>query len=574
MCPTVGQRCPTRSLRLRALRPHLVPLVLLVGLAALVVGPALTQLGAAVPGHPQGDVFEHVHGYWWVSEALAAGRLPWEAGSFAVPDGGVLWFPDTLGALLAFPITRFAGAPAAFALGQWAQVAAALVAAYALGLRFGTSRAAGMLAATLFGASPLVLGLLHSGVSEYLHLAAFPLLWLASERALRDGGRALVPASLAWAWLGWANVYYALFGVFVPLVAWWVADPRPPAMVAVRRYCAVAVGAAVGVAPVVWAIAASLNADDAMLRNESAPGWGWVYLPANDLAGLLLPGDAVYPDLAARGNDGIRHVYYLGWVALGLGVAAGRRWWPALALVGTLALGPTLHWRGRPVQVAGQVVPLPAALLYVPGSPFRVVHHPYRVVVLANLVLAGAAAAALRRRPRWAGVAAGAVLVETAGAAPGPWPVEVASFGEVPPLPEPGGVWELPPDFRALNRKWLGRQVLHARAVPYTINVFLPPSWRSNAAYQAVMGCLEHAERRTIARDAHPPLRAWLVQDSPQTVPEGIAELRAWGLRYVLVGPELDADEAQCVVSRFGPAATELVVPGDRRVLDLGPTVR
>ncbi|GDX80322.1 hypothetical protein LBMAG42_21330 [Deltaproteobacteria bacterium] len=553
-------------------RSHLPALVLFAVVAALLLYPALGSLGSAIPGHPQSDAYEHVQGYWWVADSLRHGEFPWRTAAFGVPSEGVLWFPDTIGALLALPITLLGGAPLAYCGLVFTQVWAASVAAYVLGFHVSRSRAAGVLAGVVFGASPFVLGLVHSGVSEYLHLAAFPALWLAGERALSRGGRWVFAAALAWAWLGWANAYYAMFGAFVlPLV--WLAGVEVGWRVWVPRMAAVVAIAAVLVFPVALVIRESISASTAVLREESAPGWSWVYLPANDVASFVFPGDQLFPDFRDNGNFGIRHVSYLGWVALIAAAFVWRRWWRPMLLAGVLALGPSLHWRGQPVKVGSHFVPLPAALLYLPGSPFRAVHHPYRMTVLPLLVLAAAAADALRKRPGLALSAASLALGETLLVSPGHWPIDTAPLSGVATLPESGGVWDLPPDFRAQNRRWMGLQAVHGRRIPYTINVFLPAPWRGNQLYQSVMGCLDHPDHATIARDARPPLGVWLLHDSPQTLEQGIAEVRGWGIRYVVVHEDvLNARESKC----FGKLLMQggaVEVPqgeGSERAFDFG----
>ena len=553
-------------------RIHQPALALFAVLSALLLLP----MGAAggIPGHPQSDAYEHLHGYAWVSRSIESGQLPWENTTFGLPVPGVLWFPDTLGALLTLPISLLGGAPLAYTFAVFGQIWFAGFCGYLLGFHVSESRAAGVFAGVAFGVSPFVLGLVHSGVSEYLHLAAFPLLWLATDRAFSQGGKALVPAALVWAWLGWANAYYAMFGAFVPILVG-LSRPDVTLGVLVRRAAAIAGLAGVLILPAALIINASLSASDAVLRQDSAPGWNWVFLPANDLAGFVWPGDHLFPDFGDRGNFGIRHVHYLGWVALLLAALAWRRWWRPLLLAGVVALGPSLHWRGQPVRVAGQVVPLPAALLYFPGSPFRAVHHPYRLVVLPLLVMAAAAADALRRRPRLALAAASLALGETLLASPGRWPVSWAPLTGVPELPGAGGVWDFPADFRALNRKWMGLQAVHGRPIPYTINVFLPAPWRTNSLYQSAMGCLERPDQATVSRDGWPPLAAWLVHDSTATLEEGITEVRGWGLRYVVV--HLDAlrpDEAACIAALLSEAAPVPQADANLQVFDLDPLVR
>ena len=553
------------------LRAHLAPAALCFVVAAVLVGPALLTAGGAVPGHPQGDTYEHLHGYAWVARRLAAGALPWEAHDFGLPEGGVLWFPDLLGALLVLPVSLLAGAPIAYTLSTWLQVSGGLLGGYALGLRFGGGKATGLLAAAIFGASPYVMGLLHSGVSEYLHIGAFPLLWLASERALLRGGRWIGVAGALWAWLGWASVYYAFFAGFVPLLAW-LTTLEAPFPLALRRTLGMAAVAGLLVLPVALTIGASLDSGAAMLRADSAPGWSWVFLPANDLAGFVMPGDQLFPDFRDAGNFGIRHVTYLGFVALLCSAPLWRRWWRPLLLAGVLALGPSLHWRGQPVRVGERFVPLPAALLWLPGSPFNAVHHPYRLTVLPMLVLAAAAAAALRNRPRLALVAGAAVLGETLFVSPGAGPTPTASLDGAPELPEPGGVFDLPPDFRAHSRRWMGLQAVHGQPIAYTINVFLPAPFRSNRIYQASMDCLTQGFRYTVARDARPPLGAWLVNDSRQTPAEGVAELRDWGFRYVVVHTDvLSQAEVTCLRELLSSGGgTELPGREELPVFDLG----
>ena len=542
-------------------RPHALPMIKLFGVAIFLVWPALLPLGAAIPGHPQSDAYEHVHGYRWVADSLAAGRLPWRVEDFGVPVEGVLWFPDTLGALLALPVTLLAGAPVAYTLTVTAQVLASVVAAYALGFHISRNRGAACFSAVVFGASPYVLGLIHSGVSEYLHLAAFPIFWLAAESGLRGERRGMAAAVLAWAWLGWANAYYPMFAAFILPMVWLTMEGRPRAMEALRRGLIVAAAAGLLVLPVAVAIQGSVSADGALVRQESAPGWSWVTLPANDLAGFFWPGDKLFPDLSARGNFGIRHVTYPGWVAVVVAAMAWRRWGAAMALAAVLAAGPSLHWRGQPVRVGGEVVPLPGALLYLPGSPFRAVHHPYRLVVLPSLVLAAAGAYALRNRPRLALAGAALVLGETVVASPAAGGLSIASLDGVATLPGAGGVWDLPADFGALNRRWMGLQAVHGRPIPYTINVFLPEPWRENRLYQSTMGCLRESAAHTRSRDGWPPLAAWLQTDSTQTGEAAAEEIRGWGIRYVIVHHDVTEDRERVCIETVLRGAGGVDVP-------------
>jgi hypothetical protein len=432
-----------------------------------------------------------------------------------------------------------------------------MLAAYGLGLARAGTRSGGLLAATIFPGLPFTIGLVHSGVSEYLHLWPFPVLLLAAERALSGSRRAAWVAVGAWAWLGWGNASYAMFGAFVVAMAALEAHAIPWRVRLIRIMSIMGL-AALFVLPLAAVIRYSLTASDALLRDESAPGWNWVFLPANDLAGFFAFGDRAFPDFRDRGNFGIVHTTYLGFAALAVAFLGIRRWWRSALLAAVLAVGPSLHLYGRPVRVAGAFVPLPAALLYLPGSPFRYVHHPYRLVILPLLVLAGAAAEGLGRR-RWALAAAGAVVAEGLWASAPRWPLPLASFSGSAEPPEPGGIWDFPPDFREGNRRWVGLQALHQEPIPYTINVFLPDVWRSNALYQTLMGCLDNPELHTISRDGFPPLAAWLRRDSGQTAVEGLSQVRGWGVRWVALHSVLNERERACAGSVLESAGGEAV---------------
>ena len=119
-----------------------------------------------------------------------------------------------------------------------------------------------------------------------------------------------------------------------------------------------------------------------MRSSESAPGWNYATLPATDLLTFVHPGDYVFPDNRDTGNFGIRHVNYLGLLAIALtawGLWKERRLRVPFGVVMVLALGPTLAFNRDLVFVSGHTIPLPASLLYLPGSPFRFVHHPFRM---------------------------------------------------------------------------------------------------------------------------------------------------------------------------------------------------
>src|SRR5205823_1007674 len=66
--------------------------------------------------------------------------------------------------------------------------------------------------------------------------------------------------------------------------------------------------------PVLAVAAWTLTSPEAVVAQESAPGWRYQTLPATDLLTFFRPGDYYFPDNRKMGNFGIIHVNYLGWV--------------------------------------------------------------------------------------------------------------------------------------------------------------------------------------------------------------------------------------------------------------------
>jgi hypothetical protein len=555
--PGAGARGATR---------HAAPLALFAAVALLLLGPSLGEVGQAIPGQPTSDAYDHYWGYAWFARALAGGELPLRTTLSHWPDGGLLWFVDPVGALLSLPFQAVGGAalgyPAALALQLWGGMAAM----YALAWSSVRARGPAVLAGVIYGASPYALSLVYSGTTEYLTLAPLPLFWLHADRALGAGRRrdALL-AGACWAWATLGNFYYAAFAALLLGLAVLAARHRGRALVAPL---AALVGSwALLAAPILGVAAWTLTAPDAVVSRATAPGWSYGSLPATDLLTFLHPGDYYFPDTRRFGNLGILHVNYLGWVAT-LAALAGALRAPRLrlplALAAVIALGPTLAFDGRLVTLGERPVPLPAALLYFPGSPFRFVHHPYRLVVLPLLFGGLAAAHAVAARPRLALALAGAVLAETLTLSPAVWPFPTAPVAAPAPYlalaadPTVEGIWDFPPGHRAANRWYQSLAVAHGRRIPYGVNQFLPKKFASNHLVRALMGCLRRPAEATIPREGGRPLEAFLQRADPRRIEDGREALRRWGYAVVVLHHDrLDATEAACAEGLIGAGVRE-----------------
>lgn len=485
-------------------------------------------------GHPTGDLADHVQGAWWVAGALAEGRWPLTTWVTHLPDPQRLWFVDPVGALLMAPGWGVSG-PFAWNMGLLLQVLGATVLAWWVGRRATGSPWSGTVTAVVAVPSAYLVGLLHGGLSEYAGLAAVvaAVWWLL--RALGRDPQGQPPArrdawiaGLAMGLAAWQAPYYGVFAALFALCCvpgpGWRARLGP-----LVRAGAVAVAVAAPLAVALWW---TLAPDAAAVSASNAPGWaGGGPLPATDLLSFVWPGRYYFPDTPSLGNPGILHVNALGWVALALaGLAVSRRSearplrMPA-ALYGVLLLGPGLVVAGQPLGV-----PLPLALLYAGPSPFDLVHHPYRLVAVAMVVLGLLAGlGSLQVAPRWRGLLAVAVGVEVALATPAPWPLETTP----PPASTPyvgvsGGVLDWPPGGTRENRRYQLAQVEHGQPVPWGVNVFLSDALARDPLVAALLGVLDDPTARARNRDV--PGRSPRVSVAP-----GPTALRSLGVHHVVL---------------------------------------
>ncbi|MCB9795001.1 MAG: hypothetical protein H6741_20060 [Alphaproteobacteria bacterium] len=513
-------------------------------------------------GHPYGDLADHYWGAWWIGERLLGGELPLHTALTHQPEGGALWHVDPIGGLITL-LLRPLGFPLAWNLLVVGHVLLAALVARAMALDLTGSLSGATAAGVLVGTSPYLLGLAHSGLTEYLGLApALGFTWaLLAAMGRREQGRVhwLIAALL----LGLCTAqafYYGAFGLLLGLCL------VPGRGWGGRALTLLKVGAvwALLAAPMLALVFSTLHAPDAAFSQEAAPGWSYASLPATDLMSWLRPGAWYHPDTPAMGNPGILHVNYVGWVALALALLGalrgGRALAPGAGLYGLFALGPVLSWDRAPVRVAGVLVLLPLALAYAPGSPFRFVHHPYRMVALWLPLLALLLAHGVAALPRLARPLVPLLLaLEALGASPAPWPLAVTPLPDPSPyesLDAPGAVLDWPPDASTANRRYLMAQVAHGRPIAAGVNHFLSERLRSDPLVSALLRDLQDPQRRARNRDV--PARGPVLRPARP----GESQLGALGFAYVVLhedelSPQEWARSQRTLARSLGPPRFE-----------------
>ncbi len=583
-------RAVKRPMRLPALAP---PLLLML-LACL---PLLGALGHAdvYVGDPIGELAVKV----WVFETFArAGLLGGTMDLIGFPNVGPLNNPDPAGTLVTLVLRPMVGRVWAYNLLVVLQLAASMLAAWALARALVADALAAMVAGVVFGLSPLVLAYAVTGaVTDILNLWPYPIAILGLLRALQ----ATQPgATLRWGLFAGAVggvgfvtcpynfvVFASMLFPAAVLLPGALRDGLTPAGPEVRPgwrtglYTLVAVAVGVGVV----AGAGALYVHGMMADPTSQ---------MSDAAVSATRHTAPYPFLQPKHED--RYVAYLAdYVAIGKGalierVTASRfyrAFSPGIVVIG-LALfglvrsprrGVVYFWAGIAVFCAaastGPFLPVTRAIAFVePINPaWLLTHHllpggdlilePFRFGLAAVLALgmcAAIGATELVRRfgpaGRWVALALPVLVVaEVAVVSPTPWPIptarlpEPAVYAELDALLPPGAVLELPYFDHGTDRffrEHFFHQLQHGRPIPNEVIGFAPRYLQEN---QFTATLLSAEMQNGLLK---------VTVTAPDRVEADRARLLADGFTGIVLDPEgygtIDArDEVVALLAPFGP---------------------
>ena len=495
----------------RQWQPVLTAAVASVMLAVLVTWPAVRFPTERLVGHPGNDSWNHAWGYWWVGQELSAGRFPAHTELLAWPNGGTLYFIDTVQAVLSWPVQLMFGAAAAYNLVILVGFALSAFGAWLLAHRVsGDARAAG-LAMVLYGSAPHLMGQAYNGISETVCAGWLPLtLWGLVRvidrpvwpRAILLGIFAALCALTSW--------YYGLMAAMggTVLLVWQAAVQ--PYVTRWRRLVPMLLlaGLVAGllVSPLLAAFRSSLDAADALVtRDPEFVRRSLMDHNITDFLAFFRPSTVPSPDLFSLYGEQLVIVITLGWTGIALALLA---WWATrrarelapwswMGVVFFLfSLGPYLNVGGEYVQVGGGKVPLPFLALFEALPLFDRISHPFRFVVGVSLALSITAAVGLRHAWRKLPLAAHLLLTgglaalfvaEVAWASPAAVPVPSASaripavYFDMAEDPISGAVLDLPmtpPNLERAVYSWY--QTAHGRPAPWGLNDPMPRSLLRN----------------------------------------------------------------------------------------------
>ena len=469
-------------------------------------------------GHPGNDTWNHVWGYWWVSDELASGRWPGQTDRLAFPGGGTLYFIDTVQAVLSVPLQWVVGPAMAYNMTVFMGIALACFGGWLLAHKVcGDSVAAGV-AMVIYGCSPHLLGQAYNGISETVCAGWLPIaLWSLLRFLDRPSWRRAVLLGVLMAMTMLTSWYYGLFAILATMVlVGWRALRQPWVQPWVRSLIRLSGAATLGgllVAPLLVAFRSSLDAADAIVtRDPEFVEASLLYHNITDIVAFFRPSKVPSPDLLTLYGEELIIVIYLGWVGLILAMAAllftrrhrelGPWIWIGIFFF-IFSLGPYLNVGGQMLEIDGRRVPLPFLPLFDALPLFSRISHPFRFVVGVSLAISVIAASGLRHMLRNVSlrgrlvvmvVLACLTMLEFTYASPASVPVPTSeahipqAYEEIARDPEPGAVLDLPMAVPNLERAvYVWYQAVHNRPVPWGLNDPMPEALLRNRLTATLM---------------------------------------------------------------------------------------
>ena len=493
------------TMQARSTPPAAIAAIAALGLCVLLTWPVVLHPNSLLMGHPGNDNWNHVWGYWWVAEALKEGTWPAWTQLLAFPNGGTLYFIDTVQAVISAPIQWLVGPAMAFNIVIMFGFALSAWGAWLLAYRLTGDAICSGVAMVIYGASPHLLGQAYNGISETVCAGWLPIaLWCLLNFLDRPTWRRAVILGASMAMTMLTSWYYGLFAIMATaIIVVWKAARQPWVQPWVRSLIRLGGAAFCGLAlvfPALILFRTSLDAGDALVtRDPEFVEASLLYHNITDVVAFFRPTKIPSPDLLALYGEELVIVIYLGWVGLfllGYALLATRRHrefgpWVWLALLFfVFSLGPYLNMNGGMVEYDGRRIPLPFLPLFDALPLFSRISHPFRFVIGVSLAISLLAAHGLRHMTRHVGKTRKTILVVSLSClalvefhlgSPATLPVPTSdavipqAYKDMAQDPEEGAVLDLPLTVPNLERAvYVWYQTVHGRPVPWGLNDPMP----------------------------------------------------------------------------------------------------
>ena len=508
--------------------------ILLFTSIALLIGFSTTK----TIGHPISDLADHIWSHEWVWKSLQDGHLPRTTTNTHLPNGGLLWHIDPFGSLIYLPLRIFFSTTIAWNGMLLCELWMLALLLFSIFRKHQLSPNISFIAALSLSISPYSLGLLHSGLSEYINII-FPLLiiWRQHNESVQNpiGMGILLFACVIQA------PYYALFtGLYL--------------LCTIRKtheftnYLYTIGFAALCSAPLLVWIQNTFQSPKAAFSSKEAPGWNFLRLPEIDLLGWIHPGKWYAPDTPSLGNPGIVQIYYIGWIWL---VLVGYTIWHSTEARSffkktipflIVCLGPTLS-----INRYSTGIPLPLSLFY-QIEEFRFLHHPYRIIACIIPILSVYAVYAYSViPPKVFGVLLSLSLLETISISPAVWPLPKTESLHVPKISSlaPGNLLNWPPDATKVRRMALLAQFSHQKSIFMGINTNITSEIYTDSTIRSLYDCIDTPQKLFINRDIPLP---------PPQIPKSSLNdlLESYSVKWILFHRSILKDkEEQCTENKL-----------------------
>ena len=493
------------------LRRHIIAIVISLVLACVLTWPIVIHPTTQLIGHPGNDTWNHVWGYWWVADSIEKGVWPQYAELMAWPNGGSLYFIDTMQAVFSWPMQKIFGPVFAYNFVIIVQLALCGYGAWLLAFKK-TGDAFGSCAALfIFEMTPHIMGQAYNGISETVCAGWFPLsiwaLFCLMERPSWKNASLLVLFGSLCILSSW---YYGLFTAIAAsiLLLWsvltqgWLYRWRH---ISIWLLVAAVLSLLIVAGPFL-SFQSSLGAEDALVtRDPDFVERSLINHNITDIVAFFNPSKVPSPNLFLLYGEELIIVIYIGWIAISLAIYSiysFRRtreiapWiWMGL-LFFLFSLGPYLNVGGSYLELDGKRIPLPFLALFTAFPIFDRISHPFRFTVGVELAVAILAAHGARKllrgyetRSKIAILCAlgFAIMMEYRLASPAQIPIPTSdatisqAYEDMKEDPIHGAVLDLPLTLPNLERAiFVWNQSVHERPVPWGLNDPMPTALLKN----------------------------------------------------------------------------------------------